>query len=47
MPIFPDAPVEDLGWNTVNPGLYFTDKFVVSRGLTGAEEKELRSEERR
>lgn len=41
MPIFPDASVEDLGWNTVNHGLYFTDKFVVSRGLTGAEEKEL------
>lgn len=40
MPIFPDASPEDLGWKTVNPGLYFTDKFVVARGLTGAEEKE-------
>lgn len=41
MPIFPDASPEDLGWNTINPGLYFTDKFVVARGLTGAEEKAL------
>ena len=40
MPIFPDASPEDLGWKTVNPGLYFTDKFVVARGLTGSEEKE-------
>lgn len=46
MPIFPDASVEDLGWNTVNPGLYFTDKFVVSRGLTGAEEKALKKPEK-